>query len=110
MRHSRFTHSKVRGIEAWWAVIRKVPRSSNAESEKSRFEAFHEIRRFRFFHAFSHSLLIARSARHKIAMKTSLLFVPETPQTPNKAPEPTPPSVTPRAYARVAPAGVVAHL
>ena len=29
---------------------------------------------------------------------------------PNKAPEPTPPSVTPRADARVAPAGVVAHL
>ena len=29
---------------------------------------------------------------------------------PNKALEPTPPSVTPRADARVAPAGVVAHL
>jgi hypothetical protein len=30
--------------------------------------------------------------------------------TPNQSPEPTPTSVTPRAYARVAPAAVVAHL
>ena len=35
---------------------------------------------------------------------------PYTGQRTNKAPEPTPPSVTPRACARVAPAGVVAHL
>jgi hypothetical protein len=32
------------------------------------------------------------------------------PEKPNKAPEPTPPSVTDRAGARSAPAGVVAHL
>jgi hypothetical protein len=31
-------------------------------------------------------------------------------EEPNKSPEPTPPSVTPRACARVAPAGGVAHL
>jgi hypothetical protein len=39
-------------------------------------------------------------------------FLPHSlfPNRPNKALEPTPPSVTSRAYARAAPAGVVAHL
>jgi hypothetical protein len=39
-----------------------------------------------------------------------LITVRSIEQEPNQTPEPTPPSVTPRADARVAPAGVVAHL
>ena len=46
--------------------------------------------------------LVSRGRRHLAAF--------EHPETPNKAPEPTPGPVTPRAGARVAPAPIVAHL
>ena len=100
---------------------RKIPKEGRSVSSRgpigsSPAFAKHSSEAFEVLADQTYFLPTINSAIHLSATKAinllpdSSMFSPQTDQSPNKAPEPTPPLVTIRADARLAPSGVVAHL